>query len=100
MTIIFSSTTFYNWYVKLPTPKTPIPDWILHNLKFHPFHDAIGAINGSHIHMAPPATETAIYCNCKGFVSQNCLFVCDFTLKFCYALTGWEGSVTNAQVYE
>ena len=100
MTIIFSSTTFYNWYVKLPTPNTPIPDQILHNPKFHPFCDAISAIDGSHIHTAPPVTETAVYCNRKGFVSQNCLFVCDFTLKFCYALTGWEGSATDAQVYE
>lgn len=100
MTIVFSSPTFYNRYVKLPTADTPIPDQILHNPKFHPFRDAIGAIDGSHIHTAPPAAETAIYRNRKGFVSQNCMFVCDFTMKFCYALTGWEGSATDARVYE
>jgi hypothetical protein len=102
MTIIFSSHTFYNRYVNLPTADTPIPNQILHNPKFHPFqvHDAVGAINGSHIHTASPATETAIYRNRKGFVSQNCLFVCDFTLKFCYALTEWEGSASDARVYE
>ena len=63
MTIIFSSPTFYNKYVKLPTADTPIADQILHNLKFHPFRDAVGAIDGSHIHTAAPAAETAIYRN-------------------------------------
>lgn len=100
MTIIFSSPTFYNQYVKLPTADTLIPDQILDNPKFHPFRDALGAIDGSHIHTAPPAAETAIYRNRKGFVSQNCLFVCDFAMKFSYALTGWEGSATDARVYE
>ena len=59
MTIIFSSPTFYNQCVKLPTANTPIPDQILHNPKFYPFWDVLGAIDGSHIHMAPPAAETA-----------------------------------------
>ena len=39
--------------------------------------------------LTPPAAETAIYRNRKGFVSQNCLFVCNFTMKFYYVLTGW-----------
>ena len=100
MTIIFSSPTFYNRYVNLPTAETPIPHQILHNPKYFLFRGAIGAIDGSHIHTAPPSDETATYRNCKGFVSQNCLFVCDFAMKFCYALTGWEGSATDARVYE
>jgi len=87
MTIIFSSPTFYNRYVSLPTAETPIPHQILHNPKYYPFRNAIGAIDGSHIHTVPPSAETAIYRNRKGFVSQNCLFVCDFAMKFCYALT-------------
>jgi hypothetical protein len=99
MTIIFSSPTFYNRHINLPTADTPIPE-ILHNPKFSPFRDALGAIDGSHIHAAAPAAETVLYRNRKGFVSQNCLFVCDFAMKFCYALTGWEGSATDARVYE
>lgn len=100
MTIIFSSPTFYNRYVKLPTANTPISLQILNDPQYYPFRGALGAIDGSHIHTAPPAAETAIYRNRKGFVSQNCLFVCDFAMKFCYALTGWEGSATDARVYE
>jgi hypothetical protein len=33
-------------------------------------------------------------------MSQNCLFGCKFDLTFAYALTGWEGSATDARVYE
>jgi hypothetical protein len=33
-------------------------------------------------------------------MSQNCLFRCSFDLTFVYALTGWEGSATDAYVYE
>ena len=60
MTIIFSSPAFYNKYVNLPTADTPIPDLIVNNPKFSPFRDALGAIDGSHIHTSPSATETAI----------------------------------------
>jgi len=41
-----------------------------------------------------------IFRNRKGFVSQNCLFGCDFNLFFIYSLTGWEGSATDAQMYQ
>ena len=40
------------------------------------------------------------YRNHKGFVSQNCLFTCNFDLKFVYSLTGWEGSATDARIYD
>ena len=38
--------------------------------------------------------------NHKGFLSQNCLFACNFLLLFIYALTGWEGSATDARIWE
>ena len=30
---------------------------------------------------------------------MNCLFVCNFALKFIYALTGWEGSAANGLLW-
>ena len=35
-----------------------------------------------------------------GYISQNCLFACQFSLQFCYALTGWEGSATDARIWD
>ena len=78
-----------------PAPK------IRNNTKFWPFfRGCLGALDGSHIHSSPPINEQPACQNCKGFVSQNCLFACSFDLTFLYAHTGWEGSATDAHIYE
>lgn len=38
------------------------------------------------------------YHNCKWFLSQNTLFICDFNLNFTYSLTGWEGLAIDAYI--
>ena len=101
MVSIFSSPPFYTNHVKLPNANYPIPPEIQHNPKFWPyFKDALGAIDGSHINFAAPAWLRDLCRNRKGYTSQNCLFACLFCLQFCYALTGWEGSVTDARVWD
>jgi len=37
--------------------------------------------------------------NRKGFLSQNCLFICDFNFFFTYVLTGWDGSMADAALW-
>ena len=99
MLAIFSSNPFYLKYVRFPDGS--VPRKIRKNPKWWPFFkDTIGALDGSHIHVSPKAAERAVYRNRKGFLSQNCLFACDSDLKFTYSLTGWEGSATDARVYE
>lgn len=101
MVHIFSSHPFYTENVHLPRDTDPISSRIRNNTKFWPyFKNALGALDGSHIHCAPPASERAFHRNRKGFVSQNCLFGCSFYLMFVYALTGWEGSATDSRIYE
>jgi len=101
MLFIFSSYPFYTKYVRLPTADDAVPPEIRQNSKFWPyFKDALGALDGSHIHSSPPANDRASYRNRKGFMSQNCLFGCSFGLQFIFAYTGWEGSATDARVYE
>jgi hypothetical protein len=54
MLFIFSSPPFYTTYVCQPIANHPPPDEILNNPKFWPFFkDAIGALDGSHIHTSP-----------------------------------------------
>jgi len=101
MLFIFSSYPFYTKYVCLLKAGDPIPPEICCNPKFFPyFKDEIGALDDSHIHSAPPANEHASPRNWKGFISQNCLFGCSFNLQFVFAYMGWEGSATDARVYE
>jgi hypothetical protein len=101
MLCIFSSYPFYTKYVLLPTADDPVPPEIRENPKLWPyFKDALGALDGSHIHVSPPAIQRPSHRNRKGGISQNCLFGCSFDLQFVYAYTEWEGSATDARVYE
>jgi len=101
MLYIFASPPFYTTHVHLPEDGDDIPSKIRNNSKFWPyFRDTVGAIDGSHIRAYPPSCDRSSYWNRKGFISQNCLFVCNFNLEFTYASTGWEGSATDARLYE
>jgi hypothetical protein len=101
MLFIFSSPPFYSKYVQLAVANDPASSKIRNNPKFWPFFkDALGAIDGSHIPCSCPARERGAYRNRKGFISQNCLFTCSFDLLFTYTYTGWEGSATDARIYE
>ena len=103
MVIIFSSPPFFLKYVSQLTPEDqPLHQHLLrHNPKLWPFfQNALGAIDGSHIHLTPPNDRRLACINRKGFTSQNCLFSCSFDLLFTYVLTGWEGSASDACVYQ
>ncbi|KIO12308.1 hypothetical protein M404DRAFT_123708 [Pisolithus tinctorius Marx 270] len=57
MLIIFSTLLFYTKYIHLPD-ENKIHTCIQDNTRFWPFFkDAIGALDGSHIHAAPSATD-------------------------------------------
>jgi hypothetical protein len=101
MTSIFASNPFYIQYVKQITPNDPSSPTLFNNPKLWPFFaKALGAIDGSHIHLATPAWYREACRNRKGFISQNCLFCCSFDLQFTYALTGWEGSAADAKIFQ
>jgi hypothetical protein len=101
MVHIFSTPPFYTKYLKQVTPHDPPASHLQDNPKLWPYFErALGAIDGSHIHLAAPSFLHESCRNRKGFLSQNCLFVCSFDFLFSYALTGWEGSAADARVYE
>ena len=100
MAVIFSSQPFYGRFVRRSTANDTFPSHIRENGKLWPFfRGCLGATDGSHIHLSPPAALQSLYRNRKGFLSQNCLFICNFYMLFTYILTGWEGSATDAHVW-
>ena len=100
MTIIFSSQPFYGRYVRRSTPNDPVSAKIYDNEKLWPFfRGCLGAIDGTHIPLSPPTALQSLYRNRKGFLSQNCLCICNFDMCFTYILSGWEGSATDARVW-
>lgn len=60
--------------------------------------DAVGAIDGTHIHVNAPLGEQARYRNRKGDITQNVLVGVTFRMKFTYVLSGWEGSALDGRV--
>ncbi|KAF8432919.1 hypothetical protein L210DRAFT_3342873, partial [Boletus edulis BED1] len=63
---IFSSPPMYTNYVQLPATGDPVAAKIRKKTKFWPyFKNAVGAIDGSHIHAAPPAYLHPNYRNHK-----------------------------------
>ena len=96
----FAGSTFYNRYVVLPRASDPIPSEIRTNPKFYPFFkDAVGAIDGTHLSCHPSKDEREACRNRKGTLTQNCLACCSFDLRFQYILSGWEGSASDAFLF-
>ncbi|XP_024024743.1 protein ANTAGONIST OF LIKE HETEROCHROMATIN PROTEIN 1-like [Morus notabilis] len=62
------------------------------------FQNCIGALDGTHVPVVPPAANAEAWRNRKGFLSQNVLGVCSFDMRFTYMLAGWEGSAHDARV--
>jgi hypothetical protein len=60
----------------------------------------LGALDGTHIHASVPASDRARYRNRKGDISQNVLAACTFDMRFCYVLSGWEGSAADSHIFE
>ena len=99
MARIFSTCPFYMQYVCEFTPSSPHHIW--NNLKLWPFFKGmVGAIDGSHININCPVSMRDACHNRKGFLLQNCLFACSFDMLFTYALCGWEGSTSDARLWE
>jgi len=86
--------------VRFPTSHTPISQKILSDYRFRFFEHCIGAVDGTHIRVFSSNDKHVFMRNHKGFLSQNCLFICDFDFDFIYSLCGWDGSVADAALWK
>ncbi|KAF5367459.1 hypothetical protein D9758_003825 [Tetrapyrgos nigripes] len=85
------SDTFRSKYLRHPDPDT-VHRVILQNPKFYPFFkDCLGAVDGSHFLVRPPASARFPYRDRGGNLSQNILAACDWDMVFSFVMTGWEG---------
>jgi hypothetical protein len=62
------------------------------------FKNAIGAIDGSHIAVIVPVDETVTHTCRHGYTSQNVLAICDFDMRFTFAVAGWPGSAHDSRI--
>ncbi|KAL2082784.1 hypothetical protein ACEWY4_022602 [Coilia grayii] len=62
------------------------------------FNNVVGAIDGSHIRIKPPAPHRLDYLNYKGFYSINMQAICDADGRFLDIFVGYPGSVHDTRV--
>lgn len=62
------------------------------------FHNVVGAIDGSHIRLKPPAQHRIDYLNYKGFYSVNMQAICDSSGRFLDIFVGYPGSVHDTRI--
>jgi hypothetical protein len=100
MLFFFSSSPFYTDNVQLPISNEPLPRRISDDPRFFPFFkDALGAIDGTHFLCNPSAAERQSHRDRKGTVTQNCLAICNFDMKFLYLFPGWDGSASDSTMF-
>jgi hypothetical protein len=62
------------------------------------FKGAIGAIDGSHVQVVVPNDEVVNHTCRHGYTSQNILAICDFDMRFTFAVAGWPGSAHDTRI--
>ena len=49
--------------------------------------------------MVIPVDEQHLYYGRKGITTTNCMYACDFDMKFTFACVGWEGSAHDIMIF-
>jgi hypothetical protein len=62
------------------------------------FKGAIGAIDGSHVQVVVPNDEVVNHTCRHGYTPQNILAICDFDMRFTFAVAGWPGSAHDTRI--
>ena len=93
-TVLSAILSLTGEFIKLPDPSVNPLDYY----KWKWFGNALGALDGCHIHVFFNAADKGRYRNRHQDITTNMLGVVDWNMKFLYFLPGWEGSASDSRV--
>ena len=56
-------------------------------------------IDGVHVLVVLPVDKQHPYRGGKGITTTNCIYACDFDMKFTFVCVGWEGLAHDTRIF-
>uniref|UniRef100_A0A3Q2NX00 Putative nuclease HARBI1 n=1 Tax=Fundulus heteroclitus TaxID=8078 RepID=A0A3Q2NX00_FUNHE len=98
-TCVAISTHLGPKYIKLPFTEPEAEELVAGFSRSHGMPQCFGAVDGTHVEIKQPSTNSMDYVNPKGKCSLNVQAVCDYRCRFMDVVIKWPGSVPEGRVF-